>query len=75
MGSGNAELGFVAYSQLRRPGQSPGGSWWEVPQELYTPIAQQAVQLKTGAAVKAFLDFVRSEEALAIIRDFGYDTP
>jgi len=73
--SGNAELGFVAYSQVRRPGRAIEGSWWNVPQTLYTPIEQQAVLLKDGEAARAFLSFVRSDEALEIIRDYGYDTP
>jgi molybdate transport system substrate-binding protein len=71
--SGNAELGFVAAAQVMRPGQPVEGSWWQVPQALYSPIEQQAVLLKDSAAARAFLDFVRSDEALAIIHGFGYD--
>lgn len=73
--SGNAELGFVAYSQVKRPGHPIGGSWWEVPQALYTPIEQQAVLLKENDAARAFLSFVKSDESLEIIRGFGYGTP
>ena len=73
--SGNAELGFVAYSQLKRPNLQIDGSLWEVPQALYTPIEQQAVLLKDKEAARGFLSFVRSDEALKIIRDYGYDTP
>lgn len=73
--SGNAELGFVAYSQVKYPGQPITGSFWKVPQTLYTPIEQQAVLLKDNEAARAFLSFVRSEEALKIIHDYGYDTP
>jgi len=73
--SGNAELGFVAYSQVKRPNQPIEGSFWEVPQALYTPIEQQAVLLKDNEVARAFLSFVRSDEALKIIRDHGYETP
>ena len=73
--SGNAELGFVAYSQVKRPDQPIEGSIWEVPQALYTPIQQQAVLLKDKEAARDFLSFVRSDVALKIIRDYGYDTP
>jgi len=73
--SGNAELGFVAVSQVRRPGHLVGGSWWEVPQTLYTPVDQQAVLLKQNAVARAFLSFVRSDESRALIRKFGYATP
>jgi len=70
--SGNAELGFVAYSQIKRPGHAITGSWWHVPQTLYTPIEQQAVLLKDNSAAKAFLSYVKSDDSLEIIRSFGY---
>lgn len=73
--SGNAELGFVAYSQVKRPGKSIEGSWWDVPQSLYTPIEQQAVLLKDNEVARGFLEFVRSDEALGTIREYGYGTP
>ncbi|MEH6626036.1 MAG: molybdate ABC transporter substrate-binding protein [Motiliproteus sp.] len=73
--SGNAELGFVAYSQVKRPGHSLEGSMWEVPQSLYTPIKQQAVVLTDKPSVKQFIDFIRSPTATAIINAHGYTTP
>jgi molybdate transport system substrate-binding protein len=72
--SGNAELGFVAWSQIKRPGQPTEGSWWEIPQALYSPIDQQAVLLQDNAAARAFLTFVRGQEALDIIGAYGYGT-
>jgi molybdate transport system substrate-binding protein len=73
--SRNAELGFVAYSQLVRGDQPIEGSWWDVPQTLYTPIEQQAVLLKEGEVARAFLVFVQSAEAKDLIRTHGYRTP
>jgi molybdate transport system substrate-binding protein len=73
--SGNAELGFVAYSQIKQPGLSIIGSYWEVPQTLYTPIVQQAVLLKDNEATRAFISYVRSKPALEIIQDYGYHSP
>jgi molybdate transport system substrate-binding protein len=73
--SGNAELGFVAASQLWRPGRAPDGSVWDVPEALYDPIEQQAVLLTDNEAARAFLSFARSDAALEIIRRFGYNTP
>ena len=73
--SGNAELGFVAYSQIKRPGQPIEGSYWVPPTALYTPIEQQAVLLRDSKAARAFLAFLRGDEALKIIGDFGYDIP
>ncbi|MFY9991792.1 MAG: molybdate ABC transporter substrate-binding protein [Rhodoplanes sp.] len=70
--TGNAELGFVALSQLAG---EPAGSRWVVPQTLYTPIRQDAVLLKKGAgneAAAAFLAFLKGPEARAIIEKFGY---
>jgi molybdate transport system substrate-binding protein len=70
--TGNAELGFVALSQLTGP---ETGSRWLVPQELYSPIRQDAVLLKSGAANEAatgFIAFLRSPEARVIIQKYGY---
>ncbi len=72
--TGNAELGFVALSQIAG---KDGGSRWNVPSDLYTPIRQNAVLLNTGkdsVAAKAFIDFLKGSEAAAIIRKYGYDT-
>ena len=73
--TGNAELGFIAWSQLGRPGQPEKGSWWAIPQEFYAPIEQQAILLKDNAAARDFLSFVRRKEAKEIIRAYGYGTP
>lgn len=73
--SGNAELGFVAFSQLSKPGDPAKGSWWIVPQTLYSPVEQQAVLLRDSVAAKAFADFVRSKVGREIIRTHGYDLP
>ena len=71
--SGNAELGFVALSQVI---DKPASQVWRVPAEDYSPILQDAVLLKPGeadAAAKAFLEFLKSDEAKAIIVKFGYE--
>ena len=68
----NAELGFVALSQLFGVTE---GTRWLVPQNLYAPIRQDAVLLKKGEndeASKAFLEFLKGPEARAIIEKFGY---
>jgi molybdate transport system substrate-binding protein len=72
--SGNAELGFVAYAQVKRPGRPMEGSLWVVPQSLYSPIEQQAVLLRDNETARMFVAFLRSNEALQIIHDHGYDT-
>jgi molybdate transport system substrate-binding protein len=74
--SGNAELGFVALSQVWENGQLKSGSAWIVPAELHHPIRQDAVLLARGkdnAAAVALVAFLKSEAAKAVIRSFGYD--
>lgn len=70
--SGNAELGFIALSQIKQPRLTLSGSYWQIPANLYQPIKQQAVLISNNPVAKAFLDFVRSNEAKAIIKGFGY---
>jgi len=68
-----ADLGFVALSQVVK---QAGGSQWIVPKADYTAIDQQAILLKPGAAdpaARAYLDFLKSPQALAIIRSYGYE--
>ncbi len=76
--TGNAELGFVAMSQVSENGKITSGSGWIVPQNLYAPIKQDAVLLTLGAenpAAKALLDYLKSAQAKAIIQKYGYDLP
>jgi molybdate transport system substrate-binding protein len=71
--TGNAELGFVALSQVI---DQPGGSRWLVPAADHAPIQQQAVLLRTGQknpAARAFLTFLKSPAAVAIIKRYGYE--
>ncbi len=75
VGSGNAELGFVALSQVLKDGKPVGGSMWVVPASLHSPIRQDAVLLATGKgkpAAEALVKFLGSEKVRALIRSFGY---
>lgn len=74
--TGNAELGFVALSQVSRDGKFTSGSGWIVPASLHSPIRQDAVILGKGAAnpaAKALADYLKSAKAKGIIRAYGYD--
>ena len=76
--SGNAQLGFIAWSQLSVPGQTPAGSWWRVPANLHEEIRQDAVLLKPGQnrpAAAALLAYLKTEPAKAEIRAWGYRIP
>lgn len=73
--TGNAELGFIALSQVTRNNQLISGSMWLVPEKLYSPIKQDAVLLVTGkdsAAARQLLAFLKSDHAVRIIQSFGY---
>lgn len=74
----NAELGFVALSQIMRDGKVAEGSYWLVPSGMHKPIRQSAVLL-SGAqdteVSKAFLAFLKSEKAKAVMHGFGYESP
>ena len=73
--TGNAELGFIALSQVYENGQVKSGSAWLVPEALYSPIRQDAVLLGKGAGNKAavmLLAFLKTENAKGVIRSFGY---
>jgi molybdate transport system substrate-binding protein len=75
--TGAADMGFVATSALQMPGMATKGSRYDVPQEMFKPIRQDAILLKTGegnAAAKAFMDYLRGEKAKAIAQSFGYGT-
>ena len=71
----NAELGFVALSQISIDGRITQGTAWVVPQNLYTPLKQEAVLLplgKNNAAALALMKYMRTDRAQAIIRAYGY---
>jgi molybdate transport system substrate-binding protein len=70
--TGNAELGFVAYSQLKKPTGVIEGSYWLVPEAFHQSIAQEAVLLRDVPAARAFLEFVKSAPAREVIRRYGY---
>ncbi|MGO4998704.1 molybdate ABC transporter substrate-binding protein [Oceanisphaera sp. W20_SRM_FM3] len=72
--SENAQLGFVAKSQVFKDGAFAGGSYWEVPADMYDPIVQQAVLLKDNEPARALLEYLRSPEAEAVITSYGYRT-
>ncbi len=76
--TGNAELGFIALSQITKAGKVREGSWWIVPSHYYAPIEQSAVLLSNAAdaeAAQAFLAFLKGPQAAAVIRSYGYELP
>jgi molybdate transport system substrate-binding protein len=74
--TGNAELGFVALSQVYEGGKLKSGSAWLVPSALHTPIRQDAVVLTQGKdnpAAAALLKFLKTDQARAVIKSYGYE--
>ena len=73
--SGNAQLGFVALSQVMEGGKIREGSAWVVPESMHEPIRQDAILLNTAKdniAAKALLTYLKSDTAQAIIKSYGY---
>ncbi len=74
----NAELGFVALSQVIEKGKIANGSGWIIPGNYYAPIRQSVVLMKKGTenpAAQALLRYLKSAPVLAIIAKYGYDLP
>lgn len=73
--TGNADIGFVALSQVMKDQKLMSGSAWVVPTKLYSPIRQDAVLLlpgKDSVAARQFLAFLTAPEAVRIIQSYGY---
>ena len=74
--TGNADLGFVALSQVIRDGKVSEGSAWIVPANLHQPIRQDAVLLDKGRgkpAAAAWLNYLKGDKARAVIKSYGYE--
>ena len=74
--TGNAEIGFVAVSQIYENARLTSGSVWIVPNNLYSPIRQDGVILKNGQgkfSAFAFVRYLQSDKAKVIIKSYGYD--
>jgi molybdate transport system substrate-binding protein len=76
--SGNAQIGILALSLALAPTLKDKGTYWEIPADSYPPIEQAAI-IPTAATDKtlarAFLDYVRTPEAQAILHEYGFQPP
>ncbi|NTV95787.1 MAG: molybdate ABC transporter substrate-binding protein [Thiobacillus sp.] len=76
--TGNADMAFIALSQTVKDGKTIDGSQWLVPAALYNPIRQDAIVLagaQDKAAAEAFMKYMKSAKAVAVIKAFGYELP
>lgn len=74
--TGNAELGFLALSQIVTPDKPAVGSWWLIPSKYYTPILQDAALLtkaSSNPAAIALLKYLKADKAKAVIKSYGYE--
>jgi molybdate transport system substrate-binding protein len=74
--TGNAELGFVALSQVEGPDAPHMGSYWVVPASFHKPIEQDAVLLRKGAgnpAARSLCEYLKSAKAKDVIAAYGYE--
>ena len=73
----NADLGFVALSQILQGGTLGPGSAWVIPKSLHSPIRQNAVLLaraRDNLAANEFMRFLKMPASRSIIRSYGYET-
>jgi len=72
----NAQLGFVALSQVYAEGKMTQGSAWTVPANFHDPLRQDAVLLvagKNNAAATALMTYLKGEKARSAMKYYGYD--
>ncbi len=74
--TGNAQVGFVALSQVYKDGKMTSGSGWVIPADLYQPIRQDVVVLNPGKGNKDVADFLKyietNPQAKKLIESYGY---
>lgn len=76
--SGNAEVGFIAYSYAMAPDMRGKGKVYVLPTKDCPPIEQAYVLLKQGAKnadAKAFMAYAVSSKCAKIWAAFGYGLP
>jgi molybdate transport system substrate-binding protein len=76
--SGNAQVGILALSLALAPTLKDKGTYWEIPTDSYPPIEQAAIIPTAGTdktLARAFLDYVRTPEAQAILHEYGFQPP
>jgi molybdate transport system substrate-binding protein len=75
--SGNAQAGIIAYSLALSPALQ-GGKRWIIPAELYPPIEQSVVVLKSAkekSAAQEFVKFATQGPGREILAKYGFQPP
>ena len=74
--SGNAQLGFVALARVLAPEMRGKGKYWIVPGDAYPRLDQSVVMTSYASHTqdgRAFLDYLRSTDAIAILTRYGFE--
>jgi molybdate transport system substrate-binding protein len=76
--SGNAQVGFIALAHAIAPAMQGKGKYWVIPAEAYPTLDQGVVAIAHSAHrqdAAAFLEYVKSAEAVAVLRRYGFNLP
>jgi molybdate transport system substrate-binding protein len=75
--SGSAQVGIIALSLASSP-LMRSGKRWEIPANMYPPIEQSAVILRSAKdkeGARAFVDFLKSDAGRKILESNGFMVP
>jgi molybdate transport system substrate-binding protein len=76
--SGNAQVGFVALAHASAPAMKGKGKYWKLPADAYPALDQGAVVISHSPHAQdaeAFLKYMKTPEALAVLRNYGFTAP
>lgn len=71
--TGNADLGFIALSQLYALAPEQRGRHWAPPVDRYPAIRQDMVLLNESATARVFYEYLRGPDVLTRILQAGYE--
>jgi molybdate transport system substrate-binding protein len=73
--SGNADAAILALSLVLSPGMKNQGRYFDIPQELYPPLCQAAVILRSSQhqeAARRFIEFMKTSEIKTLLKQYGF---
>lgn len=76
--TGAADVGLIALSLAISPAMADKGRFWKVPQDLYPPLIQGGIIMKSAKSPKAakeYRKFLTGEAGQAILKKYGFDSP
>lgn len=76
--TGAADIGLIAQSLAISPAMVDKGRYWKVPQDLYPPLVQGGIIMKSATsprAANAYREFLIGETGQVILKKYGFDSP